>query len=92
MVSTLRDIGVVGLISYEIAACHRLKNNKNANKPANVIVRFTNRKRAYECLDRFINSKDQFPQFYRNLFIFENLCLTSRRIFNTARKLMPQKK
>ena len=89
---TLREIGVTGLTSFEIAACHRLRVNPNNNKPTNVIVRFINRKRAYECLDKFVYIKEEYPQFYRNLHIFENLCPISRKIFNISRKLMFQKK
>ena len=92
VINTLRDIGVNGLSSYEIVACHRLKSKTNSNKPANVIVRFVNRKRAYETLDKFTEMKKRYPNFYKKLYIFENLCPTARKIFNTTRKLMFQEK
>ena len=43
VINILRRIGVKNLESYEIIACHRLKKLKRG-LPANVIVRFVNRK------------------------------------------------
>ena len=92
VIDTLRNIGVSGLSSYEITACHRLKTSRSSNRPANVIVRFVNRKRAYESLDKFHFVKTKFPNDFKNFMIFENLCPTFRRIFNKSRKLKFMKK
>ena len=45
----LKRIGLPNLSSYDIIACHRLKKIKK-DKPANVIVRFVNRKGAHVSL------------------------------------------
>ena len=89
VIDNLRYFGVHGLSSYEIVACHRLQN-KRRNVPANVIVRFVNRKRAYESLDKFYHYK----QNNRNcsLNIFENLCPYYQKLFSQCRKLKFQKK
>ena len=87
VIDTLRNIGVNGLSSYEISACHRLKSSQFSNKPANVIVRFINRKRAYECLDKFHYIKSQYPNDFKNFFINENLCPHFKKIFNKCRIL-----
>ena len=88
VIDLLRNIGVHGLTSYEISACHCLKKSRSSQKQANVIVRFINRKRAYESLDKFHYTKNKYPNDYRKISIFENLCPTFKKIFNKSRKLM----
>ena len=82
---TVIKIGVKDLEHYEIAACHRLKK-VNKNQPANVIVRFTNRKRVYQCLKNRKHLRQAIPK-YPNIYIIENLCPKYRSIFDTCSKL-----
>ena len=84
VINILRRIGVKNLESYEIIACHRLKKLKRG-LPANVIVRFVNRKRAYACLDNRRNLKwiKDFPK----LFIVENLCPKFKSIYDACVEL-----
>ena len=89
-VEMLRHFGVHGLSSYEIAACHRLNSPRNNLYPKNVIIRFINRKRAYEALDKFFIYKKNNPRCRIN--IFENLCPQYAKIFNQCRKLKVEKK
>ena len=89
-VEMLRHFGVHGLSSYEIVACHRLNNQKNNRFPKNVIIRFVNRKRAYEALDKFFLYKKNNPRCRIN--IYENLCPQYAKIFNQCRKLKNEKK
>ena len=85
VISMLRRIGVENLSSYEIAGCHRLKKT-NRDKPANVIVRFTNRKRAHQSLENRRYLKQYVPE-YRNIYIVENLCPRYKEMFEECQKL-----
>ena len=84
VINILRRIGVHNLKPDEIIGCHRLKKI-NKDKPANVIVRFLNRKRAHQCLRNRPNLRwnSEFP----NLFIVENLCPKYRSIFDACNEL-----
>ena len=87
VVNILRKLGLHDLQYYEIAACHKLKNYKyNSDSPANVIIRFTNRKRALQCLlnKRFL--KERVP-YVENLYISESLCPKYRELFDECYKL-----
>ena len=71
--------------SYDIVAVHRLgKSTPGKPTPRNVIVRFLNRKHAYQCLSlkkKMKNTK------YKFIYIEENLCRYNRRLFNALYKL-----
>ena len=84
VIHILRRIGVYNLNPDEIIGCHRLKK-LHKDKPANVIVRFMNRKRAHQCLRNRQNLRwnSEFP----NLFIVENLCPKYRSIFDACNEL-----
>ena len=71
--------------SFDIVGCHRLKKYKH-DKPANVIVRFINRKHAFGCLQnrRDLKWDTEFP---KKLFIVENLCPRYRSIFDACSEL-----
>ena len=81
----LRKIGVISLQHYKIIGCHRHKKTSR-DKPAKVIVPFTNRKRAYQSLENCRYLKDCVPEF-RNLYIVENLCPRFKEIFDECYKL-----
>ena len=83
----LRRIGVNELESYEIVGCHRL-GRSTPTRPANVIVRFINRKRAHEALENRYNLKN-FPDLEK-MFIVENLCPHYKRIFDRCNELKTQ--
>ena len=73
------------LESFDIVAVHRIGKYRNGNKPRNVIVRFLNRRHAYDCLK--MNKKLKSTQKYKSIFVIENLCPYSKRIFNALYKL-----
>ena len=79
VVKILNKIGV-GVNSYGIAACHRLKSRKNQYQ--NVIVRFINRKHAIKSIEN--SYKLQISNFSndRKKFIYENLCPYFKKLFN----------
>ena len=69
--------------SYHIVACHRLFN-KNKNKPANTIVRFTNRKIVHEIFTKkkeLCNTKYK-EEFGKDFYISENLSSGNREILD----------
>ena len=81
VVDILNSIGV-NISSYDIAGCHRLKRERYA-KSSNVIVRFTNRKDAYNAIKysyRLMNNNCS-EEMGNNLFIRENLCPYYKSIF-----------
>ena len=80
MVGVLRRIGVWGLQYFEIAACHRLSNihfNENSRR---VIIRFVNRKRAFECKQSRLYIRDTIWEF-PDMFIHDSLCPTHKTLF-----------
>ena len=85
----LRKIGLFQLEPYEIVACHRL-GKSTQTRPANVIVRFMNRKRAHEAIQNRFNLKD-FPEL-KNMFIVENLCPKYKSIFERCKELKTEGK
>ena len=89
-INILRKIGVRGLSSYEIVDCHRLRK-RNKNETANVIIRFVNRKRAYQALDNCHNLH-YLVRDYGYLTISENLCPKYRQIYEKCLKLHEQGK
>lgn len=85
VIEILRSIGLHSLSSYEIVACHRLRKT-NTTKPANTIVRFTNRKIAHYALQNRKSLRWCYPSI-PNLFIIENLCPRYRSIFDECLEL-----
>ena len=85
VINILRRIGVQDLQSYEIVGCHRLKK-MNKFKPANIIIRFVNRKRAYQCLENRKYLKNIVREF-GTLLIEENLCPKYKSIHEKCSKL-----
>ena len=86
VVNILRKLGLHDLQYYEIAACHKLKKLNNSASPANVIIRFINRKRALQCLTNRRFFKERVP-YVEHLFIRESLCPKYRAIFEQCSKL-----
>ena len=84
VIRILRRIGIDFLESYEIVGCHHLKRI-NREQPANVIIRFVNRKRAYACLQNRRNLK--WDKEFKNIFIVENLCPKYKSIFDACSDL-----
>ena len=85
LVRILKKIGLPHISSYDIIACHCLKKLMK-DKPANVILRFVNRKDAYVSLVNRKHLKTHIPEM-PNLFIIENLCLKYRAIFDACLNL-----
>ena len=85
----LRKIGLNQLDSYEIVACHRL-GRSSPERPANVIVRFVNRKRAHQAIANRYNLRN-YPDL-ANMFIVENLCPKYKSIFNRCKQLKTEGK
>ena len=89
LINLLRRVGVWGLSSFEIAACHRLKRLVNNEVHQRVIIRFTNRKRAHECLiaRRYLNDTIwEFP----DIFIHESLCFKFKDIQDICNEMKNQ--
>ena len=76
------------LSSYEIVACHRLGKFQR-NKTRSVILRFTNRKYAYDAI--YYQSSLKKTKFEK-IFITENLCPTHRKIFGILYKAFKGRK
>ena len=81
----LNNIGVF-INSYDIVAVHRLNDKKyrSANSPPSAIVRFVNRKHAFETLSKKRNLKSCGMN---NLFIIENLCPVFKSLYEKCKKL-----
>ena len=86
VIGILRRIGVDNLESWEIAACHRLKKKRKNEQFGNIIIRFTNRKRAIQCLKYKKYLKDYICE-YPKIYIHENLCPRFRSIFEDCEKM-----
>ena len=78
-------IGIIGVQSYDIAACHRLKRRAPNERMRRVIVRFTNRKWANLSLARrrILNNFDDL----RYVRIYNNLCPHYREIHEDCQLL-----
>ena len=85
MIDVLRRSGVHNLCHYEIAACHRLQGKKFGEKTKLVIIRFVNRKRAYEALSNRRNLRHihDLP----GLFVHNSLCFKYSEIYEKCREL-----
>ena len=86
VLSILRQIGLVHLQHYNIAACHRLRT-KDRFGNYNTIVRFTNRKDSISCLKSKKNLHLCRDLGFKHLYITENLCPSNRSIFNNLSDL-----
>ena len=90
-IEILRNIGVV-VDPKEIVAVHRLKDYKNG-KPPSTIVRFVNRKHAFESLKnkKKLNICEE-KMGLKHLYIIENLCPVYKSLFEKCRKLKKDNK
>ena len=82
-------LGAIGIqtCSYDIAACHRLRKNKNSIYPAQTIVRFVNRKIVEFCLhhrERLLEVKHNLKM---NLRFYDNLCDSNESVLKECRQL-----
>ena len=83
IIQILRRVGVWGLESYEIAACHRLKR-KHANElTQRVIIRFINRKRAFQSIVSRKHLKDTIWE-HPNIYIHDSLCVKYKDIYDAC--------
>ena len=78
-------MGFNDLSSYHIAACHRLANRKGA-KTLPVIIRFINRKHAFD-IRRGKHMMQIKLMPFPDLYITENLVAPRRTVYNVLRKL-----
>ena len=80
IIETLRRIGVNNLSSYDVAACHRLRSKFKNEKVPRVIIRFTNRKRAYDSIinRRYLRELNDLSGIY----IHNSLCFKFREILD----------
>ena len=75
----------VEVTKRDIVAVHRLGKSKRGGSPRNTIVKFLNRKDAYQAYkNRTLLKK---INEYKKIFIIENLCPKNRRIFNRLYRL-----
>ena len=92
IIELLNSIGV-DVDSYEIASCHRLRKERYS-KSSNVIVRFINRKNAFDSIKNSYKLKKLIyrDQFNSNLFIRENLCPHYKSVFRKCYALFMNNK
>ena len=85
VIRILNNIGLE-INSYDIVAVHRLNDTKyrSRNSPPSTIVRFVNRKHAFQAL---LNKRKLKSCGLNNLFIIENLCPVFKTLFEKCRKL-----
>ena len=84
----LEILHIIGLpiSSYEIASCHRLKNN-NPRFPAQTIIRFTNRKSAHFCLNNSERLNECRDILQMNLRFYQNLCDANKTVLRLTKYL-----
>ena len=85
VLKVMESIGV-RLQSFDLVAVHRVGKFRRG-KNRNVIVRFINRKNAYQCLRNNNKLKNSVHPEYKKLFFIENLCPTNKNIFNFLYKM-----
>ena len=83
MIDLLGHIGLY-ITPKAIVACHRLKN-RNYRQPANVVVRFVNRKHAVFAIKNRFRLKHH--RDLKRIYIYDNLCPQYRRIFDKLNDL-----
>lgn len=81
IIQILRRIGVWGLESYEIAACHRLKRKHVNDYTQRVIIRFINRKRAFQSIFNRKHLRDTIWE-HPNIYIHDSLCAKYKDIYD----------
>ena len=88
IIDILRRIGVWWLSSFEIAACHRLNRKVGNESVQRVIIRFTNRKRSYQCFSgrKYLNDIWEYP----NIYIHESLCFKMMNLYDDCMELKSQ--
>ena len=86
IIDVLKRIGVWGLESYEVVACRRLRRKMSNERTQRVIIRFTNRKRAIECLQGRRYLRDTIHEF-PNIYIHESLCHQNKDIYEQCLSL-----
>ena len=85
----LKDMGIK-ISSYEIAAIHRI-GKRRIGQPRNVIIRFTNRKYAYQILAKPYNLSQAAKKYnYEKVYVISNLCPEFKKIFNRCYRLKKQ--
>ena len=76
--------------SYHVVGCHRFAKKRNQDPP-NVIIRFTNRKIAYDALlNKYKLGNDEVKEkleLQNNIYISENLTPANDDIFKACRRL-----
>ena len=85
VIHILRTIGL-GITSYEITACHRLKKS-NSKYPPQTIVRFINRRAVDFCLYHRDRLTEWKPTLKMNLRFYENLCDANETVIRNCYKL-----
>ena len=85
IIETLRRIGVNNLSSYDVAACHRLRKKLYNENVPRVIIRFTNRKRAYESIvnRRYLQELNDLAGIY----IHNSLCFKYMEIYEKCNEM-----
>ena len=90
VLKVFESIGV-NLVLYDLVAVHRVGKFMEG-KNRNVIVRFLNRKNAFICLRNAKKLASSNIPDYKKLYFIENLCPSSKRIFNYLYKLKKESK
>ncbi len=75
-IDIVKEFGA-NIVPDDIAACHRLQKKRGSRYPANVIVKFVNRKVAEICLshlDKVDKVKNVREKLGYNVRIYESLC------------------
>ena len=85
VLKVFESIGV-NLVSYDLVVVHRVGKFME-DKNRNVIVKYLNRKNAFICLRNAKKLASSDIPDYKKLYFIENLCPSSKRIFNYLYKL-----
>ena len=86
IINILRRVGVWNLESYEIAAWHRLRRKMGKENTQRVIIRFTNRKRVFQCLQVRKYLRDTIYE-NPNIYIHDSLCQKYKDLYDECMKL-----
>ena len=86
IINILRRVGVWNLESYEIAACHRLRRKSGNEHTQRIIIRFTNRKRVYQCLQARKYLRDTIHE-HPKMYIHDSLCQKYNDLYDECLKL-----
>ena len=80
VINILRFIGLTGITSYDIVACHRLPKKSNSRYPAKTIIKFISRKHARFCLENRGRLKNLKERTNMNLRLYESLCDANEKV------------